>query len=98
LKADFGIDGSVSVSLNGKPNAGYSPIPSQDSNKVVIKTMASIGAVIESSQWFGWAPAAGSCPGGNRKNLTTLGFDLSSRILAPTLILSLSLMLVVTQI
>lgn len=31
----------------------YQPTPSSDSNAVVVKTMQSVGAVIESSQWFG---------------------------------------------
>jgi hypothetical protein len=45
------------VLLNGKPNNAYGPSPSAASNDVVVKTMQSIGACIESSQWFGWAPA-----------------------------------------
>ena len=41
------------------------------SNAVVVSTMTSIGASIESSQWFGWAPAESSCPKGDKSGLAS---------------------------
>ena len=67
VKASFGADGSLSVSLNdGKKMTDYSPYPSDASNAVVVSTMSSVGAAIESSQWSGWAPPgpSGDCPSG----------------------------------
>lgn len=69
IKAMFGEDGTLAVTMNGTPIKGYSPMPSAASNEVVVKTMRSIGAVIESSQWFGWAPAGSQCPGGSGSGL-----------------------------
>jgi len=69
IKAVFGQDGSMTITMDGKPINNYSPFPSSASNSVVIKTMQSIGAVIESSQWFGWAPAQDQCPAGDAGNL-----------------------------
>jgi len=69
IVASFGRDGSLSVTMNGRGIKGYAPVPSAASNAVVVKTMTSIGAAIESSQWFGWAPAQGQCPSGSAGNL-----------------------------
>jgi len=69
IRAAFGHDGSLEVTMNGSPINGYSPVPSASSNDVVVKTMQSIGAVIESSQWFGWAPAENQCPAGSDDKL-----------------------------
>jgi hypothetical protein len=71
VKAEFGTDGSLTVSLNGVPNDKYNIKPSVASNQVVVNTMKSIGAVIESSQWFGWAPAEDQCPTGSKDALDT---------------------------
>lgn len=65
----FGHDGTVTVYLDGVANKNYNPVPSQRSNDVVVQTMQSIGAVIESSQWFGWVPGGNSCPTGNINKL-----------------------------
>ena len=69
IRASFAEDGTLSVTMNGNPIKGYSPIPSVSSNQVVVTTMKSIGAVIESSQWFGWAPAQDQCPAGSKDQL-----------------------------
>jgi len=78
IKADFAQDGTLTVSMDGVPNNKYSPFPAGASNGVVVKTMSSIGAVIESSQWFGWAPAQGSCPKGSKDQLPTSKFAVSN--------------------
>mmetsp|Transcript_7452 Transcript_7452/g.14748 ORF Transcript_7452/g.14748 Transcript_7452/m.14748 type:complete len:271 (+) Transcript_7452:61-873(+) len=70
VKAEFSDSGDVIVSINGNTNSNYSPYPSSDSNQVVVKTMESIGAVIESSMWSGWVPPVdGSCPSGEGNGL-----------------------------
>jgi len=78
IRAEFGLDGSLTVYLNGVKNNNYGPSPSADSNSVVIKTMESIGACIESSQWFGWAPAESSCPSGDRSGLDASVVSISN--------------------
>jgi len=78
VKASFATDGSLAVTLNGTPNTHYAPSPSSASNQVVIKTMQSIGAVIESSQWFGWAPMESSCPSGSADGLANSYFEVSN--------------------
>jgi len=69
IRASFGHDGSLTVTMNDQPIKNYSPVPSAASNQVVVQTMQSVGAVIESSQWFGWAPAKGQCPAGSKGGL-----------------------------
>jgi len=66
VKAYFLSDGSMVTSLNGQNLTDYSPYPSDASNQVVVATMQSVGAAIESSQWSGWAPEgpSGGCPTG----------------------------------
>jgi len=78
IKAAFGTDGSLTVTMNGNPINNYSPAPSGSSHEVVVKTMQSIGAVIESSQWFGWAPAQGQCPGGSKDQLPNSNLKISN--------------------
>eukprot|EP00937_MAST-01D_sp_MAST-1D-sp2_P005663 g5663.t1 len=78
INATFGADGSVIITRNGKPNPPYAPSPSSDSDNVVVKTMQSIGAVLESSQWFGWAPAESSCPGGDQSGLAESRLKISN--------------------
>jgi hypothetical protein len=78
MKAEFGEDGSTVVYMDGVPNNNYGPSPSSDSNAVVVKTMNSIGAVIESSQWFGWVPAQDSCPRGSKDQLSSSKFAVSN--------------------
>eukprot|EP01004_Peranema_trichophorum_P003138 NODE_2143_length_1672_cov_100.601033_g1832_i0.p1 GENE.NODE_2143_length_1672_cov_100.601033_g1832_i0~~NODE_2143_length_1672_cov_100.601033_g1832_i0.p1 ORF type:complete len:456 (-),score=103.54 NODE_2143_length_1672_cov_100.601033_g1832_i0:239-1606(-) len=65
FRAEVGNDGYVKVFVNGAPNTNYGPQPSGEANNVVVRTMQTIGAVIESSQWFGWVPAENMCPRGN---------------------------------
>ena len=70
IKASFGLDGTLSVTMNGTAVGPFQPSPSAASNRVVVKTMQSVGAVIESSQWFGWAPDQGQCPQGSKAKLS----------------------------
>jgi hypothetical protein len=70
IHTKFGLDGAVTVYLNGEANVNFSPSPSQRSNEVVVQTMQSIGAVVESSQWFGWVPGGSSCPAGRASKLS----------------------------
>lgn len=71
IKAMFGTDGSLTVLMNGAPINPYAITPSAASNEVVVNTMKTVGAVIESSQWFGWAPAESQCPSGDKGGLTS---------------------------
>ena len=71
MRADFGLDGSVTIAMNGNTLPAPQPTPSAASNAVVVSTMASIGASIESSQWFGWAPAESDCPKGDKSGLAS---------------------------
>jgi hypothetical protein len=64
--------------MDGVASKQYSPFPSNESNEVVVKTMNSIGAAIESSQWFGWAPAQSSCPKGRKDSLSKSHFTISN--------------------
>ncbi|GMI13817.1 hypothetical protein TrLO_g934 [Triparma laevis f. longispina] len=79
IKAMFNEDGSMDVFLDGALHTGYSlyPVPSDNSNSVVVSTMNSIGAVIESSQWFGWAPESDSCPSGSSGGLSSSVLKIS---------------------
>jgi hypothetical protein len=77
IKAEFAEDGTMTVSMDGVANNHYGPTPSASSNEEVVKTMTSIGAVIESSQWFGWAPAQDSCPTGSKDKLDSSHFAIS---------------------
>jgi len=78
IKAEFAQDGTMTVTMDGVANNKYSPFPSSSSNDEVVKTMSSIGAVIESSQWFGWAPAQDSCPKGSKDKLPNSHFAISN--------------------
>lgn len=69
VKASIAEDGTVIVTLNGAAPGAFSPVPSAQSNQVIVDTMKSVGAVIESSQWFGWAPSESSCPTGDKSGL-----------------------------
>ena len=78
IKANFGLDGSLKVTMNGSPIKDYNIVPSSASNAVVVKTMQTIGAVIESSQWFGWAPAEDQCPTGSKDSLPNSHLKISN--------------------
>ena len=69
IRAAFDVNGAMTVILNGQPNSNYYPSPSSDSNHVAVQTTQQHGAVIESSQWFGWAPDESSCPRGDSSGL-----------------------------
>lgn len=62
VRAEFSEDGRMKVTYNGN-EVSYHPQPSDAANKYVADTMRSTGATIESSQWVGWVPDAGACPG-----------------------------------
>tara|TARA_B110000208_G_C11687619_1_gene401116 strand:+ start:131 stop:1063 length:933 start_codon:yes stop_codon:yes gene_type:complete len=78
MRADFNLDGSVTISLDGFVLPAPQPTPSAASNAVVVSTMKSIGAAIESSQWFGWAPAENDCPKGDVSGLATSVVTISN--------------------
>jgi len=69
MKAEFGLDGSMTTFLDGRVLPDLSPPPSDASNKILVDTMNSLGGVIESSQWFGWAPATNKCPHGTHDDI-----------------------------
>merc|ERR1712013_579648 len=60
----------MGVELNGVAVDNYNPHPSEAAKEHVAKTMRSIGAVIESSQWKGWAPMQHQCPGGGNLDIS----------------------------
>jgi len=78
VKAEFSSGGWMTVLLNGKKNENYHPSPSKDSQDYVVKIMKSNGAQIQSSQWVGWVPGAGQCPGGG--NLGASRFTVSNLV------------------
>jgi hypothetical protein len=78
IRAEFDEDGKLRVTMDGVANDQYSPFPSFSSNDEVVKTMNCVGAVIESSQWFGWAPAHDSCPKGSNDTLANSHFSISN--------------------
>jgi len=86
MKATVGADGGVVVTLNGASPGAFSPAPSSASNGVVVSTMASIGAVIESSQWFGWAPAESDCPTGDKSGLDHSVLSISNVVVNGTVV------------
>ena len=78
MKATVSTDGTVVVTLNGAVPGAYNPAPSAQSNQVVVDTMKSIGASIESSQWFGWAPSESDCPTGDKSGLDNSVFVVTN--------------------
>lgn len=80
IKTEFGADGTTTVYLNGNPNNQYNTQPSAASNQKVVDTMNSLGAVIESSQWFGWAPAEDQCPKGDISGLNHSRVTISNLV------------------
>merc|ERR1719473_2036487 len=53
----------MTVLIDGAQVDVYNRIPSENAHEYVRKTMARVGAQIQSSQWVGWVPS-GNCPGG----------------------------------
>jgi hypothetical protein len=78
IKAEFGLDGSTTILMDGKALKSFNPSPSEASNKVVVDTMSSIGAAIESSQWAGWAPAKELCPSSGGVDIDTSRVSISN--------------------
>merc|ERR1719483_571996 len=78
FKASFDENGLMMVNIGGKDNGGYNPYPSGQSDKKVVDTMKSIGAVLISTQWFGWVPAANMCPSGGVDGLGGSVFKVSN--------------------
>ena len=78
VHAALDLDGTLLLTLDGQVNNNWNVAPSQQSNTVVVKTMGSIGAAIVSSQWFGWAPAEGQCPSGDKSGLAGSVFRVSN--------------------
>jgi hypothetical protein len=64
IRASFSSNGYMTVALNGATVQGFNPTPSGNAIAYVAKTMQTLGAQFHSTQWQGWVPSAGSCPGG----------------------------------
>eukprot|EP00936_MAST-01D_sp_MAST-1D-sp1_P000657 g657.t1 len=60
MRAAFGTDGKMTVTMDGDTIDGYHPSPNSDAKDYVKETMAKSGAMIHSSQWTGWVPG-GNC-------------------------------------
>jgi len=78
IRADFAENGNMTVLVNGRPNDYYFPIPSEAAHAVVVQTMNEVGAVFVSSQWYGWAPEADSCPKGSKDLLPNSTISISN--------------------
>jgi Leucine-rich repeat (LRR) protein len=78
VKAMFSLGGNMTVAINGKLNNKYHPWPSAASNRRVVETMKTRGAVIESSLWYGWVPNETACPKGTKKGLTRSNLTISN--------------------
>jgi len=59
VKAAFGTDGWMHITVNGNEMSSYNPYPSDNARGSVHDTMASVGVAIQSTQWHGWVP--GDC-------------------------------------
>jgi len=86
IQAQFAKDGTMTVLVDNVPNNQWNTKPSNASNQKVVSTMTTIGAVIESSQWFGWAPQADACPKGNVTTLPQSKFAISNVRVAGTVV------------
>jgi len=65
IRADFSMDGDMTVALDGKTVSVNVPIMgSSQPREQVVRTMTSLGAMFHSTQWQGWAPSGSSCPTG----------------------------------
>lgn len=80
MKGTFAQDGKLVVYVDGVANDQYHPLPSNESNAVVVETMERLGAVIVSSQWFssGWVPGKADCPAGTKDMLASSKFSISN--------------------
>jgi hypothetical protein len=67
MKITYAADGTWVTYRNGQTIEPWNlnPQPSVSDWQIVANTYQTHGAVIMSSQWVGWVPAAGGCPGGN---------------------------------
>lgn len=63
IRASFSEVGRLTTTLDGVEVGNYGQQPAQSDMDIVLQTMQTVGAVIESSQWVGWVPG-GSCPSG----------------------------------
>ena len=86
VRSEFSKDGDVTVLIDGIPNHNYSPYPSSASQEVVVSTMKSIGAVIESSQWYGWVPGQDQCPTGDSSGLVNSFVAVSNVVVSGTVV------------
>lgn len=80
IKSVWSETGTWLTFLNGQPlfPNNYESYVSDKDKKIVLDTMNSVGAAIESSQWNGWAPPApdGRCPEGG--DLDSSWFSISN--------------------
>jgi len=86
IRSEFSRDGDVIVYIDGVANHNYSPYPSSESQNVVVSTMNSIGAVIESSQWYGWVPGQSECPTGDSSGLAHSFVSISNVVVEGTVV------------
>lgn len=62
VRADFGLDGAMTVRLNGA--VVDVSVPSTAPGQRVAQVMSTRGAMFHSTQWQGWVPSGWSCPAG----------------------------------
>merc|ERR1711862_928060 len=78
------MGGWMKVLFNGQANDGYNPQPSAACKSNVVENMNNLGAQIQSSQWTGWVPGAGECPGGS--DLGGSSFTISNLVVKGTVV------------
>lgn len=84
MKASFSTSGVMTVTLNGSPVNVNAPAPDARAVASVADTMRSKGVQFHSTQWVGWVPEGGSCPGGG--NLGGSTFSVSNVRVSGTIV------------
>ena len=86
VEARWDEGGVMTVQVDGVNNDDLFPSPSDASNEVVVSTMKSVGAVLESSQWFGWVPLEDECPKAGEEGLEGSVFKISDVVVVGELV------------
>jgi hypothetical protein len=86
IEASWDQAGIMTVLVDGVHNDDLFPFPSDASNDVVVETMKSVGAVIESSQWYGWVPLENECPTAGEEGLDASVFKISDVVVVGELV------------
>jgi hypothetical protein len=76
VKAAFGTDGNMIVSINGRNVDVKNPYPSGAAKAEVVNKMSTLGVQFHSTQWVGWVPSGGNC--GANGDLDTSTFSVSN--------------------